>query len=109
MLDTSAGSKDTILLATFRPGVALLRAALKPANHLHHVTSYAGHIFYIYIETYLARIRMIGTRLTVAVLHINCKSMPAIKLQKVPDFGQNEFFVSRQCLAGYMIELGFDN
>ena len=80
LLDTSAGSKDTILLPAFRPGVTLLRASLRRAIHLLHVTSYAGNIFYIYIEVYLARIRIIGKRLTVSVLYINCKSMLAIKL-----------------------------
>ena len=76
LLDTSAGSKDTILLAPFRPGVTLLCASLKRANHLHYLKSYAGP--YIYIEIYLARIIMIGKRLTVSVLYINCKSMLAI-------------------------------
>ena len=126
LLDTSAGSKDTILLAAFRPGVTLLCASLKRANHLHYLKSYvmrrksfAGHIFYIYIEIYLAifhiyieiylaRIRIIGKTLTVSVLYINSKSMLAIQLQKFLDFRQNVFFISRQCLAGSMIELGFD-
>ena len=69
LLDTSAGSKDTILLAAFRPRVTLLRASLKRANHIHHVKSYTGHILYIYIEMYLARTRIIGKRLTVSVLY----------------------------------------
>ena len=94
LLDTSAGSKDTILLAAFRPGVTLLCASLKRANHLHYLKSYAGNIFHIYIEKHLARIRMIGKRLTVSVLYINCKSMLAIQLQKFLDFRQNVFFIS---------------
>ena len=68
LLDTFAGSKDTILLAAFRPRVTQLRASLKCANHLHYLKSYAGHIFYIHIEIYLTRIKMIGKRLTVSVL-----------------------------------------
>ena len=57
---------------------------------------------------YLARTRIIGKRLTVSVLYINCKSVLAIQLQKFLDFGPNVFFISRQSPAGSMIELGFD-
>ena len=49
LLDTFAGSKDTILLAAFRPRVALLRAALLTCkSYPLSVESYRTNIIYLY-------------------------------------------------------------
>ena len=49
LLDTSAGSKDTILLAAFRPGVTLLRASLLTCKSSPlSVKLYRTYITYLY-------------------------------------------------------------